>query len=111
MMPPARTVLVASVLAACAAGCTRPASTGSAPSASWEYLLDAPPSGSHVIQVEATFHAVGSERLVIAEDTVPFVRALAVKDGERWMPPPRSAGAWLAPACVRECSVRYGIDL
>src|SRR5262249_9062228 len=106
----ARVGVAVFVLAVCGHGCMRPASSG-APEASWEYVVDVPPAGVHVVQIEATFRNVGTARLAIAEDAAPLVRSLVVDAGSGWAAPQPSGEGWIAPACVRACTVRYALDL
>src|SRR5262249_34618336 len=105
-MPSRRIALAALALA----GCSRPAAN-EPPPVSWEYVVDAPPAGVHVVQVEGTFRNAGTPRLAIDESAAPLVQALAVNDGTTWAAPAPIAGGWSAPSCVRACTVRYAIDV
>jgi hypothetical protein len=95
-----------------AIGSCAPARTAPPPPA-WDYVIDAPAAGSSVVLVEARFVSAGTPVIAIDERAAPLVRDLAILDGptRRPLPRPTAAGEWTAPACVRACTVRYGIDL
>jgi hypothetical protein len=109
-MVPVRVLLLALVVLA--AGCGRRAHHGAGPGpATWEYIIDAPPLGSHVVRVEGTFRNVGTPRLVIDEDAARLVSHLQVNDGTGWASARRVGTAWVVPGCVTACTARYDIDL
>jgi hypothetical protein len=102
-----RPVALSFVFAACAHA---PQATSSADT-SWEYVLDVPPEGSHVLRVEATFTSVASSRLIMAEEAMSTVRDLAVETGGRWEAIAPSRGAWRVDGCSARCTVKYSLDL
>ncbi len=81
------------------------------PTARWEYLVDAPASGTNVLKVEATFTGTRTERLAIDEGAARHVEGLELKDGATWRPISRRDGAWVEPSCARHCTLRYRLDL
>ncbi len=106
-----RRASLAALAVASAAGCVGGARSPELASASWDFVVDAPAAGSHVLRIEGVFRNVGTPRLVIDDDATRFVTGLEVNDGGGWKAPRRIGGAWVVDGCVRGCAARYAIDL
>ena len=92
-----------------ALSCVPPQATP--PPGSWEYIVDAPADGTREIGVEATFKGARTERLAIEASANAHVKGLAIRDGATWRPVSRQGDTWSEPACARECTLHYRIDL
>ncbi len=102
--------LLIPILALGASACMRPPADGRA-AGSWTYEVDAPPEGSRTVAVQATFDNAGTERIAIARDSAPFVRAVEVWTESGYRAVQRRGSQWVEPSCSRHCTVRYRIDL
>jgi hypothetical protein len=103
-----RFVMPALVLSA--AACYGPASSPSA-RGSWVYEVEAPPAGSRLVTVEATFDGVGTDRITLPHDVVPYVREMKVRMGTGLRSIERKGDEWSDRACHWRCTVRYQVDL
>ncbi len=92
-----------------ALGCT-PRSPPPPPS-TWQYTVDPPPGGSHVLHVEADFAGSGTDLLALGPATASVVRDVQVNGGAGWRAPAGPPGAWSAPECRSRCALRYSVDL
>jgi hypothetical protein len=102
--------LCVAFVAALLLSCGRPATSPRA-SGSWEYVVDAPLSGSRVVAVEASFHRARTERLAVHESAAPLLRDLELKTPSGWRRIVRWGTGWLEPTCAEDCTVRYTLDL
>jgi hypothetical protein len=90
--------------------CGRDAHAPGGPPPAYEYAIAPPPRGSWTLAVEARLERAPSERLV-APESQGALGDVRIADGARWEPLTRAGDAWLAPACRRECTLRYALDL
>lgn len=90
--------------------CYRPA-FDPRPQGSWTYSVEAPPRGSRVVRVEATFDRARTERITLARETAPFVRDMQVRNGDGYRNVELRGGEWFERSCVSRCTIRYSVDL
>jgi predicted metalloprotease with PDZ domain len=74
----------------------------------YQYVISPPPEGSWALHVEATFEHAPSGRLV-APGAEEGILEVAPLNGDPSIG--RDKDAWLAPACLTRCSLRYTVDL
>jgi hypothetical protein len=92
--------------------CARPPNGPLVPPPSWSYEVDAPPIGSRIIVVEATFRGAKTERLVLGSQSSAFSRDVVVKNARgEFRTIDQRGGQWVEPSCVEHCTIRYQIDL
>ncbi len=77
----------------------------------WSYEVTAPPSGSRVVTVEATFDRAMTERVAFAPGSSAYVRDMEVRLPTGDVPARRVGESWIVPECSERCTVRYRIDL